>query len=183
MRVDFTGRGIDITDRLRSFATTKLTRLEKLAEDMRDVSVVLSTEKYRHRAEVNFLSRKRNFHGTEETNDMFQAIEGVVSKLESQLKKVKGKETAKKRNTHDTIRSSDLDEPVAVEPAAAARGGDVQVIRAKPTDFRPMSLEEAVEQLQASDRDHLVFRGSETNRVTVVFQRRDGHIGLIEPGS
>jgi len=183
MRVDFTGRGIDITDRIRSFATSKLGRLEKLAEDMHDVSIVLSTEKYRHRAEVNFLSRKRNFHGTEETNDMFQAIDNVVTKLESQLKKVKGKETAKKRSTHATIRAADpVPEPVDPGPAPG-NGEEIQVIRAKHTDFRPMNLEEAVEQLQTRELDHLIYRNPETNTLEVVFKRHDGHIGVVEPGS
>jgi putative sigma-54 modulation protein len=182
MRVDFTGRGIDITDRIRSFAESKLSRLEKLAEDMHDVSIVLSTEKYRHRAEINFLSRKRSFHGNEETNDMFQAIDNVVSKLESQLKKVKGKETAKKRSTHETIRATDIDLPSRPDMRPLASEDEVQVIRIKHTEVRPMNLEEAVEVLRSSKREFLFFRSPETNTVNVIYNRHDGHIGHLEPG-
>jgi len=181
MRVDFTGRGIDITDRIRSFTESKLNRLEKLAEDMKDLSIVLSTEKYRHRAEIKFLSQKRSFHGTEETNDMFQAIDNVIGKLESQLKKHKNKMTARKRNTHETIRANDPD-AVEAAPDDDAANGDVQVIRTLPGEVKAMSLEEAVEELQNFKREFLFFRNPENNLVNVVYQRRDGHLGLLEPG-
>jgi len=84
MKIDFTGRGIDITDRIREFTQSKLERVTKLLDDIHDITVVLSVEKYRHKAEIKFTYFKRGFYGTEERNDMFAAIDGVTEILDSQ---------------------------------------------------------------------------------------------------
>ena len=182
MKIDFTGRGVDITDRIRSFTDSKLERVKKLAEDMHDINVVLSIEKYRNKAEIKFLSQKRSYHGAaEETNDLFKAIDQVVIKLESQVKKFKNKARSKKRNTSDSIRVNVLSLPEA--PASGPADGEIRIIRSDNSEVKPMNLEEAVEELQKFNREFLFFRNSDSDLVNVVYQRRDGNIGLIEPGS
>ena len=181
MKIEFTGRGTDITDRIRVFAKSKIERLTKHLEDIHDVSVVLSVEKYRQRAEISFLSQKRKFNGTEETNDMFQSIDRAVDKLETQVRKHKEKQNTRKRNTTESIRL------VPIEPVEAfdERSMDerVKIIRTSPI-LTPMSLEDAVAELDTLDQDFLLFRNSEAdNGIQLVYRRSDSHIGFIEPSS
>ena len=179
MKVDFTGRGMEITDRVRDFTVNKLERLKKHLDDIQDVHVVLSVEKYRNKAEINFLSHKRGFHGAEETSEMIQSIDVVIDKLETQVRKFKEKMTTKKRNTTDSIRINVLTKP---EPAVQERR-DIQVIQTDTTAIKPMSLEEAVDELTKFNQEFIIYRNAMSNRVNLVYQRRDGNIGFIEPES
>jgi len=178
MKIDFTGRGVEITSRLRDFTEGKLERVKKLVEDMHDITVVLSTEKYRHKADIRFLSQKRSYQGAWETSDMFQAIDHVVAKLESQVKKFKNKQRSLKRSTTESIRGEGLQ---ATEDPAAPIDGEVRIIRSSNSQVKPMNVDEAVDELQKFKREFVFFRNADNDAVNVVYNRKDGHIGLIEP--
>ncbi|CAM2008909.1 ribosome hibernation-promoting factor, HPF/YfiA family [Acanthopleuribacter pedis] len=179
MRIDFTGRGVDITDRIRTFTKGKLERLAKHLDDIQDVTVVLSVEKYRQKAEVKFLSKKRAFHCTEETSDMFGSIDRAVEKLETQVKKFKEKKTTLKRNTTESIRHHVITPPDREEETAGE--AELKIIRTDNSVVKPMSLDEAVDELTKLDQEFIIFRNHETDRVNVVYRRNDGNIGYIEP--
>ncbi len=176
MRIDFTGRAFDITDRVRTFTQSKMDRLTKLLDDIHDVQVVLSVEKYRNKAEIKFLSQKKTFHGAEETSDMFQAIDGVIEKLESQARKAKEKSQSRKRNATESIRINVLSQSSEGETG-------LKVIHTDQTSVKPMSLEEAVDKMETSEQEFLIYRNSESDRINLVYKRKDGHIGFIEPGN
>lgn len=180
MKIDFTGRGFDVSDHTRNFTTEKMAHLDRIMEGITNVQVVLSVEKYRHRAEIKFSAQKQVFHGTEESEDMFQSIDKVIDKLEAQVRKHKSKISARKRNTAETIRSGDLDGPTDDESKPVSVDGPMEVI---PSDIRVrlMSVEEAAEELQKFKQEFLTFRNAENEAVNVVYRRKDGHIGLINP--
>lgn len=182
MKIDFTGRGIDITDRIRQFTESKLDRLSKIIGDLQGVKVVLTVEKYRHRAEIVFHVEKHDFHGAEETQDLFQSIDGVVEKLEKQVRRFKDKRMARKRNTTETIRTAEVDYAESI-PHPSERDGTIQVIPVEPAQVRPMALEEAVDSLTKFNSEFLVFRNADTEVINVVYRRKDGHIGHIGPTS
>jgi putative sigma-54 modulation protein len=178
MKVDFAGRGIDITDRIRSFTESKLDRLTKHLDELQDVGVVLSVEKYRHRAEIKFNSLRRNFHGTEETNDMFQSIDRVVDNLEAQVRKFKQKTTAKRRNMPQNHKHNDPPiEPMDDLPEH--KEAEAHVIRTDHVEL--YNLEEAVDELENEKLGFVIYRDSESAKINVVYRRRDGNIGLIDP--
>ena len=179
MKVDFTGRGVDITPRIKTFTEGKLERLRKHLDEVQDMKVILSSEKYRQQAEIKFLSQKRTFVGSEESTDMFHAIDSVIDKLESQVKKHKQKRNSKKRNTTETIRDVNTFEDVL--PATEESADEVRVIRADSAMFKPMDLDEAVEELTKLNREFIIFRNSESDLFNVVYRRTDGHIGFVEP--
>ncbi|CAM2068273.1 Ribosome hibernation promoting factor [Sulfidibacter corallicola] len=183
MRIDFSGRGVDITDRVRSFTIGKLDRLTKHLDDIQDVTVVLSVEKYRHKAEIKFLSRKRTFVCAEETNDMFGSIDRVVDKLEAQAKKAKEKLNGKKRNTHESIRHHVISSPLQERATDVLADRELKIIRTDNSVVKPMSLEEAVDELTNFDQEFIIFRNHESDDYNVVYRRKDGHIGYIEPGA
>lgn len=178
MKIDFTGRGIDITDRIREFTQSKLERVTKLLDDVHDIAVVLSVEKYRHKAEIKFTYFKRSFYGTEERNDMFAAIDGVTEKLASQALKHKTKMTTKKRHTTESIRAAGDALPTET---SAGRNPDreVRVIR-NHVEVKLMAIDEAVEELDKFNQDFLIFRNADTDNASVVYRRKDGNVGLIE---
>lgn len=174
MKIEFTGRGVDITDRIRNFTESKFDRLKKHLDAINDVSVVLSVEKYRHRVEIKFSSQKQSFHGHEETNDMFQAIDRVIDKLESQVRKYKQKKNDGKRRGSESIRHADV-----ADSDTTGHEEDLRVIR-DSREVSPMSLEAAIEELDNTEEGFVMYRDLETNTVSLVFKRADGHIGLIE---
>lgn len=179
MKIDFTGRGFEITNRIRNFAESKLERIKKHLDEIQDVGVVLSVEKYRNKAEIKFQSGKRSFHGAEETADMFQSIDKVVDKLESQVRKHKEKLTAKKRHTTESIRHNG---EALAEPVVSHGGGEeeLRVIRSE-RPLTPMNLDEALEELDKLNHNFIIFRDSDSERVNVVYRRDDGNVGLIDP--
>lgn len=177
MKIDFTGRGVEITHNIKTHTETKLDRLKKHLDDIHDVAVVLSTEKYRHKAEIKFLSSKHSFHGHEETADMLTSIDRVVEKLEKQARRFKQKRVKNKRKSNESIRvnviSSNKETPEA-EP-------ELKLIRTDNVVVKPMSLEEAVEELNKFDDEFIIFQNSDNDSLNVVYKRKDGHFGYIEP--
>ena len=182
MKIDYTGRGVEITDRIRNYTESKLERLNKLLENIQDLSVVISIEKYRHRAEIHFQTEKRSFHGQDETNDTFQSIDGAIAKLETQVKKYKKKQNTRKRGTLESIRVNVLSLP---EEKNQSRPGDrtIEVIRSDNSEVKPMNLDEALDELDKLKQEFIIFRNSDNDHVNVLYHRKDGNIGLIEPGN
>jgi len=177
MKIEYTGRGFEVTKEMKEHTSSKMKLIKKMLNSINDVSVVLSTEKYRHKAEIKFLSNKQLFQGQEETVDMFQSIDRVIEKLEKQARRFKEKKLRYKRSTSDSIKvqientgmEEDLDE------------SEIKIIKIDNYQVKPMNLEEAVEELVKLKQEFTVFRNSESNAVTVLFQRNDGNYGYIEP--
>lgn len=179
MKIDFTGRGVEVSDRLREVTQTKMDRLKKIMGELQNVKTVFTVEKYRHKVEINFHADRHDFHGAEETHDLFQSIDGVVDKLEKQVRRFKDKKMAKKRATTETIRANDMFAPPSDGGQEPER--EIQVIPVNPASVRPMAIEEAVDSLAKFKHEFLVFRNADTEVINVVYRRKDGHIGHIGP--
>lgn len=175
MKIDFTGRGFEITPAVRNHTQSKLERLIKHLDEIRDVTVVLSVEKYRHKCEINFLSKRRSFHGAEETDEMLASIDGVVDKLEKQARKFKTQRTTGQRKGQVTIRSNG--EELAAKATASQ---EKRVIRARRSQIKPMTVEEAVDAMQKAEQEFLIFHNAENDALGVVFRRKDGHFGFVD---
>lgn len=181
MKLEITGRGFDITDRVRDFADSKIEKIKKHLEDIRDATLVLSVEKYRNKAELKFLSEKHVFHGSFEAPDMLQSIDRVIERVENQVRKFKDKQQKTKRNG-ETIRHhviASTPEPVNGEVIAEV-DREIKIIRTDNAVVKPMSLEESVDELTKLNQDFIIFRNAETNDINVVYRRKDGNIGYIE---
>jgi putative sigma-54 modulation protein len=175
MQINFTGRGLDIQDEMREFVEGKLERLKKHRQDIRDVQVVLSTEKYRKKAEISFLAYDTPFHGSEETDDMRQSIDRVIVKLDKQLLNHKGKIRTRKRNSHESIRTADA-------PAESSKPRkQIEVVPIDQAQIKPMPVEEAIDELIKFEQQFLMFINPDTEAANVVFFRKDGNIGHFAP--
>jgi putative sigma-54 modulation protein len=177
MRVEYTGRQIEVTPSIQKFTEDHLKKIRKLLGESIEVHAILTVEKYRHVAEINLKSRSFKFNGVEETNDMYSSINAVLEKIERQALKAKERKIAKKRKTP----SGNSNRTLGGLEAARSHADQPRVIRTESYAPKPMTVEEAVLEVTNSKSDFLVFRNAESEKVSVVYKRRDGNFGLIEP--
>ena len=162
MQINVTFRHVEPTPALRAYAEEKLERVKKYLRRPVDAHVILSVAK-------------------EETHDLYSAIDLALDKLEHQAQKLKARRRDHKgppgnRGVEETeVRTSVL----AAEPPGP--GTERRIIRTQRVPAKPLSLEEAVEQLDLSGDEFLVFTNASNQTLAVLYRRRDGAYGLIEP--
>jgi putative sigma-54 modulation protein len=180
MSVDITGRHIEITEPLRKFTTDRLERLRGIIDEILEVHFILTVEKHqRHIAEANIKTRRDFYHAEEVSADMYTSIAAVLDKVEKQILKHKERNVARKRHGADGGGVITTTSVLEVEEALGERLP--RIIRNNEVAAKPMSVDDAAIQIGGSDRDFLVFRNSDTERLNVVYKRKDGNIGWIEP--
>ena len=181
MSVDITGRHIEITEPLRKFATDRLERLRGVIEEVLEVHFILTVEKHqRHIAELNMKTRRDFYHGEEVSTDMYTSIAAVIDKVEKQILRDKQKSVARKR--HNNNHKGAVITTTSVIEVEEVLGEQLpRIIRSHEIAAKPMSVDDAAIQIEVSERDFLVFRNSDTERLNVVYKRKDGNIGWIEP--
>jgi len=177
MQVTTTFRHMEASDALKGYAEEKLERVRKYIDEPIVAQVFLTVEKIRHTAEITITAKGITIKASEETNDMYAAIDTVVDKIERQLRRYK--ERLKAHNP------SEGRERKVVKSVVAAESIDQQqeplVIKTKTISIKPMSVEEAVMQMDLLHKDFLVYTDSKTENINVVYRRKDGNYGLIEP--
>ena len=139
--------------------------------------MVLSVEKFRHIAEINITGDRLNIVGREEINDMYSAIDMVLDKVEKQIKKNKQKIRERRTASKGSIRE------ISGREALLGDEDTETQIKVKNIDYKPMDVEEAVMQMDLVKDNFLVFTNARTDRVNVLYRRKDGHYGLIQPSS
>ena len=195
MRINVTFRHMEATDALREHAEKRVRRLAKFVHRPIDAHVILSVVKRRHIAEVIFKADRTTMTAKEETGDLYSAIDLAGDKLEQRARKHTEKISNHKlspRSRRVQIAAPDM--PPA-PPARDLPGLRVHVLRAdsfgrrkgpevaqtKRLPVKPMSVEEAVMQLDLMSSEFFVFCNGATDRLSVVYRRKDGDYGLIEP--
>ena len=181
MQIAVTFRHMDTSEALRAYVEEKLARVKKYIEEPIDAQVALSVEKkIRHKAEVAITAKGITIKGSEETNDMYAAIDAMVDKIERQLKRYKEKIknhkplTGRERQVEKTVLAAQSVDEGQTEPV---------IIRTHSFPVKPMSVEEAVMQMDLLNKDFLVFTDDRTEDINVVYRRKDGNYGLIVPQS
>jgi len=178
MTVDITGRHIEVTEPIRKFATDRLERLKGIIDDVIEAHFILTVEKHqRHIAEVNLKTRHNFHHGEEVSTDMYTSIAAVLDKVEKQILRSKGKNQARHRrnNNAGVVLSSEIE-------AEEALGDNLpRIIRTHEVAAKPLTVDDAAVEVADSPAAFLVFRNAETQLLNVVYKRKDGNIGWIEP--
>ncbi len=176
MQTSVTFKNLDPSDTLKSYVTDKLNRFDRLLDNPAEASVVLSVEKFRHIAEINIAGDRLTINGKEETVDMYSAIDNVMDKLEKQIKKSKQK--IRERRPGSKAKN------FAMEDEAAGADDEMErQVRVKNIEYKPMDVEEAVLQMDLTTDNFLVFTNARSDRVNVLYRRKDGHYGLIQPSN
>lgn len=168
MKVNVRGKNIEVTDALREHVEKKVGKLQRFFNELGDAQVVLSVVKDSHRVEVTIPLNGMILRGEEATQDMYASIDLVVEKLEKQLEKYKGK----------LMRRLKPASPAATAQRAAEEA--FKIVRTKRFALKPMSVEEAVMQMNLLGHSFFVFTNADTDAVSVVYKRKDGNYGIIE---
>jgi putative sigma-54 modulation protein len=181
--VKVTGRHLQITDAINSYATRKIESLHLDYPKIIEAHVILEVEKYRHSAEIVLVcSNHITIEAREETDDMYAAIDEVTNKVLRQMRKYKTRLMRKHRPRKDVVQH--LEEHVLhPEPVEDDEHPEHPVIRTERYPVKPMYVDEAVLQLEMSHRQFLVFRNANSSRVNVLYRRNSGDFGLIEPAA
>jgi putative sigma-54 modulation protein len=180
MSVDITGRHIEVTEPLRKFTTDRLDRLRGIIEEILEVHFILTVEKHqRHVAEVNIKTRRDFYHAQEVSTDMYTSIAAVIDKVEKQILKDKERNVTRKR--HNNHGGEVITTTSVVEVEETLGQGLPRIIRAHGVAAKPMSVDDAAIECGGSEEDFLVFRNAQTERINIVYKRKDGNIGWIEP--
>jgi putative sigma-54 modulation protein len=177
MQTSVTFKNLDSSDTLRSYVQEKLDRFDRLLDNPAEANVVLSVEKFRHMAEINIIGDRLTINGKEETIDMYSAIDMVLDKLEKQIKKSKQKIRERRGSTKARNRDM-LAEEINLPEEELERQ-----IKIKNIEYKPMHVEEAALQMDLLDDNFMVFTNARSDQVNVLYRRKDGHYGLIQPNS
>lgn len=173
MKFIILGKNIEVTPGLRSAVEDKIGKLEKYFNPETEVHVTLSVEKDRQKIEVTIPVKGNIIRSEQVSNDMYVSIDLVEEIIERQLKKYKTKLIAKEQSAgffkQDFIEKDYMDEE------------DVQIVRTKKFDIKPMYPEDACVQMELLGHNFYVFCNAETDQVNVVYKRKGNTYGLIEP--
>jgi len=176
MKLEFTGRHLDVTSALRSHVEEHFERLNHIFDGKpAKAHVIIEVERGKHRSEIIVKWRNDILMANTSVSDMYQSLSQTIAKIEKQALKLKKKVIDK---SHKAIKVSTITPPeVEVKPAPALP----KIVSARKYAVKPLTDEEAAMQLEAEVNQFLVFRNAENQRVSVIYKRKDGNYGLIEP--
>jgi putative sigma-54 modulation protein len=180
MQIDYTCRNVHLDDRLRDFIEQKLRKVMKFVEEPVEVKVLLDLEKHRHIAELHVTHRLGVAQAREENdNGLLDAINLAVDRAETQVRRSR-KKLVDKRRRADRINGHRW--PVEVLERASVGGGAApRVVETTYLPIKPMTIEEAAIELETAEHGFVVFRDSQSDRLNVLFKRKDQNYGLIAP--
>ncbi len=190
MQMNITFRHLDPIDSLKNYAREKVERVNKYLEKATDAHVVLSLDRHLHQADITIHSGTYLLRGKERSEDMYASIDLAMDKIERQLKRYK--EKLKSHHGKERVHHrQDLVEQLKVrhavfemgQPEEAHPDPTAKVIKKNEFLARPMSLEEAMMQMDLMNNDFYVFTNSTTMEMNVIYRRKDGNFGHIEAGA
>jgi putative sigma-54 modulation protein len=174
MQTIISARGFTVSTTYKDHLSRKLAKLESLWPKIIEAKVVLSKEKHRRTAGLTLIAKNHTFRSEETAPELAVAVDLAVDALSRQVRALKDR--VKHRKGRPTPRAV---VPVVAE-AAAASGSEDEVLVRRVTP-KPMSVEEAVEQFRLGQEQFLVFTNARTEVVNVLYRRKGGGLGLIEP--
>ncbi len=182
MQIQITARNVDVPEKLRSFIEARVEKLDKFIDGITDVHVTLSSEKYRQIAELNVHSRGNIYlSATEASEDLKLSVSHAIEKIEGQAKKHRAKKIDKKRRRSSRGEGEGTFNVIAADTDTNAPKGPSEVIESRRFIVKPLTVEEAVMEIEEERAEFLVFRNASNERTNVIYRRPDGNFGLIDP--
>lgn len=185
------GKNIDVTPALKNYVEEKVRKLgkyfnEAVIDDAQEAYVTMEVERDRHIVEVTVYINGLILRGEEDSNDMYASIDGVIEKLERQVRKyktrIKRRMKEKKQEYKEGYKEERTEEVFKdLEKEEYDEEFKPKVVRTKRFAIKPMDVEEAIMQMDLLGHDFFVFMNAATNKVNVVYKRKRGDYGLIEP--
>lgn len=183
MLIQITARHVEVPAKLKSYIENRVEKLEKFIDGITDVHVTLSSEKYRQIAEVNVHSRGNVYlSATEASDDLKSSVSQAIEKIQAQAKKHRAKKIDKKRRRPGRGEGEGTFNVIAGEPTASdGPAGPTEVIESSRFVIKPLTVEEAIMEIDEEGAEFLVFRNAGNSRTNVLYRRPDGNFGLIDP--
>lgn len=177
MRFTFVEKKVQASDMLRSYCEKKIGKLDRFFKTESEAFVTFSIERGRHIAEVTIKNNGMFYRVTEQTGDMYASIDSATASIERQIRKNKTR-LAKR------LRDGAVDReftPSAVIPAFEEEESEFEVVRTKRFSFKPMTVEEAILQMNLLDHEFFAFKNQDNDDdFAIVYKRKNGGYGLIE---
>ncbi len=176
MKYVITGRNLEVSDELRSYVEKKFGKLDNYFSDDTEIHVTLSQQREDAKVEVTIPMRGTTIRAEETSTDMYASIDLLKDVVEGQLRKNRKKLIDRKQNKpsfSSYFMENYEDEDVQEE--------SIKIVRTKQFAIKPMDPEEACFQMDMSGHSFYVFWNADTDQVNVVYKRKDGNYGLIEP--
>lgn len=176
MKIILSGKNLEITDALRNQTIKKVSKLDRYFNEDVEAQVTMSVEGYRHIIEVTIPFDGIVIRAEESTDDMYASIDMVVDKLERQIRKHRTR--LGKRIKSGAFKN---DVPPFSPEISSENEDEPRVVRTKRFAVKPMDVEEATLQMELLGHNFFVFTNGVTDEVNVLYKRKDGNYGLIEP--
>ena len=188
-RVVVKGKNIEVTPSLKEYSEKRVAKLSKFFQHREDVevAVVLSVDHDMHVAEITYQIGGLIMRGESRTKDLYASIDEASDRIERQVRKYK---TRIQRRIHASPRFGDGLDPAAADAAMQegegisgeeAQAGGPRIVRTKRFPVKPMDVDEAILQMELLGHDFFVFANAQTEEINVVYKRKDGQYGLMEP--
>lgn len=177
MRIKITGRNIELTEGLKAAVEDKLNKLEKYFTPDTEVNVTLSVEKERQKVEVTIPMKGSYIRSEQVSSDMYVSIDLVEEIIERQIRRYR-KKLIDKKQAALSFSQNFIDEG---EEDETSYDDEIQIVKTKRFAVKPVNPEEACLQMEMLGHNFYVFLNSDTDQVNVVYKRKNGTYGLIEP--
>ncbi len=179
MQTNITFRNLNATESIKSYAREKVDRVNKYLDKASEAHVVLALERHLHHADITIHAGTFFLRGREKSEDMYASIDLAMDKIERQLKRYKEKLKSHRALPHHGEAAQKIrHDVVSLEQPEQHRAAEI--IRTDEFHAKPMSVEEAVMQMDLMNNDFLVFMNATSREINVVYRRKDGNYGLIE---
>ena len=178
MKFEYTGRHVEVTPALRSHVENQFTKINHLFngnDGAARAHIVIEVEKGRHRSEIILHWRNEVMTATSTVSDMYKSLSQTISKIEKQVLRLKTKITDKHQRAKKVTAVAEAKTDVSPEPTAP------RIVPTRRYSVKPMTDEEAVLRLNDDENQFLVFRNADNQRISVIYKRKDGNYGLIQP--
>lgn len=176
MKYEYTGRHIEVTPALRTHVENHFKKLDHLfGTNNAKAHVIIEVEKGRHRSEIIVKWREQVLTANSIVSDMYKSLTKTIEKIEKQASKLKNKVIDKKQRAKKISAIAAKNEEVVPE------SDKPRIINSSRYAIKPMTDEEAIIRLNSEENQFLVFRDADTERISVIYKRKDGNYGLIQP--
>ncbi|MBA4380017.1 MAG: ribosomal subunit interface protein [Anaerolinea sp.] len=183
LKIEVLAKNMEVTERINDYVSKKVSRLDRYLSDIEEVKIELAKIKSarsaldRHVAQITVRGQRGELLRTEErSEDIFAAFDTALDKIQRQIARLKGK---RQRGRGDGRTAAEVVEPPLKKPAKRPAS---PIMRRKTFTLPPMNEAEALEQMKMLSHDNFfIFNNAETKSINVLYRRRDGTYGLIEP--
>jgi putative sigma-54 modulation protein len=187
MKLDVHGRNIEVTDWIREYVEKKLARLERFLPQAREAraDLVYSETKAaadRYTAQLTIWANGQILRAEESTGDIFASVDAIADKMYRQIDRYKGRRSKNKRRAAASLAEAEL--VATLMPEEEEENDEVergQIVRTKRFAAQPMNAAEAIEQMELLGHDFFIFYSVDEGAMQVIYKRRDGNYGLLQP--